>query len=114
MRRLTPTTIQLALRQQRKKERRFTRISRNQIDIHQQSHSGRDEEEGHAGKEIVPHRIKMTFLDDTEEKSQQRKHHPDDRTGNRKLKALAQQVTGEGEGENDSKLKKRILTASLL
>jgi hypothetical protein len=56
----------------------------------------------------------MTFLDDTEEKSQQCKHHGDDRAGDRQPKAPAQRFTGEGEGENDSKLKKRIHTATLL
>ncbi len=66
------------------------------------------------GKKKIPRLVKMTFLDDTKEEGQQRKHHPDDRTGDRKLKALAQHVTGEGEGENDSKLKKRIHTATLL
>jgi hypothetical protein len=45
----------------------------------------------------------MTFLDDTEEKSQQCKHHGDDRAGDRQPKAPAQRFTGEGEGENDSK-----------
>jgi hypothetical protein len=55
------------------------------------------------GKKKIPRLVKMTFLDDTKEEGQQRKHHPDDRTGDRKPKALAQQVTGEGEGENDSK-----------
>ena len=60
----------------------------NQVGIRQQSHPGSDEEEGHVGKEIVPHRIKMTFLDDTEEKSQQCKHHGDDRAVDRQPKAL--------------------------
>ena len=87
---------------------------RDQIDIAEQPYSGSDEEEGHVGEKKIPRLVKMTLFDHTEEEGQQGKHHPDDRTGDRKLKALAQHVTGEGEGENDSKLKEWIHTATLL